>query len=781
MASTPAPGRSSGTGRSSSAASGKERPRRRRWLWWLAVPAVLLGLALASFLLVMMVQVPLPEDIAPGATTVLDRDGQVVGTLTGETTRQDVEFAQVPETTRLAVLAAEDRAFYTHGGIAPLGIMRAAVTNLRAGEVEQGGSTITQQYVKNAVVGSERTYLRKMREAALAIKLDREYPKDTILEWYLDTIYWGRGAYGIGAAASTYFDVSVQDLTLNQSATLAGMISSPENLDPAENPDGADQRRRYVLEGMLGEGWITQAEHDQAVAEGLPQVTQNTALSTTTAPYYLDAVRRELSDELGDRAVAGNLKVYTGLDVRAQQEAERIVRETLANSGLEADLTGAVVTVDPATGEVRTLVGGPDFAEQSFNAAVRGRRQVGSTFKAFTLTAWLEAGLSPESRLEAPAAIQIGDTEFNDYAGQDRGTITVFDAMAQSANTVFVQMQQQIGADPIVDVATRLGLPEEVGGEDAFSRTAGMTLGQDAFTPLEMAEAFNTFAAEGVHTNAHTIVRVEDADGNVVYEADRGDEGVVSANDARTATEAMRRVITQGTGGAADIGRPAAGKTGTTSAGADGWFAGYTPQLTGVAWVGRLEGNEGVEGLSGGNVPATLWQQVMATSLEGVEATDFTPPDLSQYEVLNEAPEPCPEGYTEAGEVQQPEGQTAPPDGGPEGSGQPAPAETRTEIAPGTEDREGGPCIRIVVEQPSPSPTETTESETETETETETELPTETETSLLPTEEETTEEPSPEPSPTEEQTSEQPTENSTRDTTSNQDPEPTETSTSEAA
>ena len=360
MARTPAPGRGDRRGQTSPRRP-SSRSRWRRWGWWLALPAIVVALLVGAVLFVTFVSVPLPEDIAPGTTTVLDRNGEVVGTLTGEATRRDVTFEDLPETTRLAVLAAEDRGFYTHGGVSPLGILRAAVTNLRSGEVEQGGSTITQQYVKNAVVGSERTYYRKMREAALAIKVDRKYSKDTVLGWYLNTIYWGRGAYGIGAASQTYYGVPAPEMDVNQAATLAGMISSPENLDPAENPSGADRRRTYVLDGMLEEGWITQAEHDQAVDAGLPEVSENNALSTQTAPYYMDAVRRELTEELGDKAVAGNLKVYTGLDLHDQQAAEQIVGEVLANTGLDAELTGAVVSVDPATGEVRTVVGGPDF------------------------------------------------------------------------------------------------------------------------------------------------------------------------------------------------------------------------------------------------------------------------------------------------------------------------------------------------------------------------------------------------------------------------------------
>lgn len=705
------------------------RPRWRRWAAWLAVPAVVVVLLLGAWLLVTMVRVPLPEDVAPGATTVLDRDGNVVGSLAGDQTRRDVALNDLPEHTRLAVLAAEDRQFYTHGGVSPLGILRALVANVRAGDVTQGGSTITQQYVKNAIVGNEQSMQRKVREAALAVKLDREYDKDTVLEWYLNTIYWGRGAHGIGAASETYFEIPASELSINQSATLAGIISAPEAMDPRDNPERANTRREYVLDGMLEQDWITQEQHDDLVAEGLPEVSNNTALATQTAPYYLDAVRRELTAELGRGAVQQELKVFTGLDLSAQRAAEQAVRDVLADHGLDADdLSAAVVSLDPQTGVARSVVGGPDISSQSFNAAVRARRQVGSTFKAFTLTGWLEDGKSPESRFDAPASIEVGDDhEIRDYAGRDRGTITLFEALQVSANTVFAQVQQELGPDPIVDVATRLGLPGEYPGEDgeprdAFSRVPTMTLGVDGFTPFEMAEAFNTYAAEGLHTPAHTIVRVETADGEVLFEANEDGDAAISANDARTATEAMRRVITSGTGTGADIGRPAAGKTGTTQGGADGWFAGYTPDLTTVAWVGRLGSNEAVEGLSGANLPVDLWREVMLAALEGVEPSDFAPPDLSVYEVVNPAPEPCPDGYSEADEVEEPTD---------DGTDSP---ETRTEVAPGTEDREGGPCIRVVTVEPTE--TETTEEPTETESPT----PTPTETTATPTETETTEE-----------------------------------------
>jgi penicillin-binding protein 1A len=747
------------TSRSRSGSSSKgaktDRPRWRRWALWLAIPGLVVMLLLAAWVFVAAARVPLPEDLAPGSTTVFDRDGNQVGSLTGDTTRQDVDLQALPEHTRLAVLGAEDRGFYEHQGISPLGILRAMVANVRSGSIAQGGSTISQQYVKNSVVGTDQTFTRKLHEAALAIKMDRQYDKDTVLGWYLDTIYWGRGAYGIGAASETYFGIPATELNLNQSATLAGMIASPENYDPAESPDRVDARRLYVLDGMLSQGWISQDEHDRTVALGLPEVTTTTALASATAPYYLDAVRRELRRVLGDGAQSGDLRVYTGLDLDTQRIAERAVQETLADHGLDADdLTAAVVTLDPVTGEARAVVGGADFAAQSYNTAIRSLRQVGSTFKVFTLQAWLEDGKSPESRFNSPATLEVDDKEdgISDYAGRDRGRITLFEAMAVSANTVFAQVQQEVGTDNVVDAAVSAGMPERVVDEDGqivedpYSRGSSMTLGVDEFTPWQLANAFNTYAAEGLHIPAHTITRVESATGEVLYEADTSGEARVAANDVRTLTESMRRVIRNGTGGNADIGRPAAGKTGTTQGGADGWFAGYTPDLTTVAWVGRFASNQPVQGLGGGGLPAILWQRVMSEALEGVEPSEFTPPDLSVYEVINPEPEECPEGWHQAGNQ---EDVTPEPD-----DDETEPVELRTEILEGTEDREGGPCIRVEPVEPE-----------ETETDEPTEEPTDVDGSPLPGL--PGQSPSPSPSPTESET--EPTEEPTEEETDSDD------------
>jgi penicillin-binding protein 1A len=766
---------------------------RRRWALALIVPAVLVIGAVGLFVLTMMVRIPLPDDIAPIAATVFDGAGNEVGTLTGDSAREDTTLDRLPEHVPLAVLAAEDRGFYSHGAVSPLGIARAMWVNLRAGSVEQGGSTVTQQYVKNAAVGSERTFTRKIKEAALAIKLERKYDKQTILEWYLNTVYWGRGAQGIGAAAQTYFGVPADQLDLNQAATLAGMIQAPENLDPADAQERADARRRYVLDGMLKEGWISQAEHDQTVAAGLPEVGADTARQTMVAPYYMDAVRSELQAELGPNALTQGLHVYTALDVRLQQEAERIVAETVANSGLAADdLSGAVVSVQPDTGNVIALVGGTEYASQPFNVAISGERQIGSTFKAFTVGAFTEAGLSPLSEFDAPAVIDVPDhdTGIHDYANQDRGRLNIYEATAVSANTVFVQMQQEVGADTVADTASRLGLPAERDGQRTFSMGSSMTLGVDEFTPLEVAEAYNTINAGGVHVAPRTIVRVEDGNGNVVWEPSARHEPVMDTNDALIVTDVLKSVVTSGTGGRAALGRPVAGKTGTTQGGADGWFAGYTPQLTTVAWIGRLGSNQPVEGLSGGGVPTQLWHDVMAVAMEGVEPADWSKPSLDGYDERGRTEETeaaCPEGWQRG----TPEDLAPPATAGPDGEL----AAPTVEVLPGTEEDPEGPCIRIVEVSPTPTDAETTETETPTETEMPTELP-------LPTESPTGGE-SPSPTPTEtptggngdggaeggktgEQTSPSPspTPTSTTSTTSTTSPSPTptasETSTTES-
>ncbi len=638
----------------------RKRPGRPWWKrWWLLLlvfPAVALGaIGLLAFYFVFST-VPLPEDIAASSSIVLDADGEEVGGLAAEIAREDVQLGELPPHVEHAVLAAEDRGFYEHRGISATGIARALFTNVRAGSVAQGGSTITQQYIKNAALTPEQTYTRKVQEAALAIKLEREFEKEQILTFYLNTIYWGRGAYGIEAAAQTTFDVSASELSVNQAATLAGIIAAPEGFNPLDNPEAADRRRRFVLDGMLSEGTITPAEHERLLAEGLPAVTQRRTVAQGPNAYYIDAVRRELAalPEFSDGELFQGLRIHTQLD----QDLQLAAQETLAEAVVDGPTdTGAIVTVDPLTGGVRALVGGPEIEEQPFNTAVRSVRQPGSTFKPFTLQAFIEQGYHPQSRFPAPAEIEVEDAQrpISNFGGSTFGEQTVRQATASSTNTVFVQLQEFVGRESVIDAARRAGLPLDKADEPfpterpegpALRPLAGLTLGQDVASPLEMTSAYATFAAEGVHTTPHLVTRVEDAFGNVVHETSVSVDQQVDLEVARTVTDTLRAVVTQGSGRAADLGRPTAGKTGTTNDGRDVWFVGYVPQLTTSVWLGNLDNSPiDADNATGGGLAAPVWATYMERAVADLEVEDFVAPSLADLEILNEEPEECPEGY----------------------------------------------------------------------------------------------------------------------------------------
>ncbi len=635
----------------------RKRPWWRRWWMLLLVfPAVAVAaVGLLVFYLVFST-VPLPEDIAPTSSVVFDAEGNEVGGLAAEIAREDIDLQDLPDHVEQAVLAAEDRGFYEHRGISVTGIARALFTNIRAGGIRGGGSTISQQYIKNAALTPEQTYRRKVEEAALAIKLEREYDKEQILSFYLNTIYWGRGAYGIEAAAQTTFNVSASELDVNQAATLAGVIAAPEGFNPIDNPEGADSRRQYVLGGMLDEGYLTQQEHDDLVAAGLPDVVERQTVAQGPNAYYIDAVRRELAamPEFDDGELFQGLRIHTQLDQSLQQLAQTTLADAIADGPTDA---GSIVTVDPRSGGVRALVGGQDIEQQSFNTAVRSVRQPGSTFKAFTLQAFFAAGYHPDSRFPAPAEIEIEDAEnpIRNFGDSSFGEQTVRQATASSTNTVFVQMQEELGREEVIDAAHRAGLPREKSEElfptersdgTALRPLAGLTLGQDEASPLEMASAYAIYPAEGIRSTPHLVVRVEDRNGNVVHETEVAEDQQIEANVARAVTDVLRGVVTDGSGQSADIGRPSAGKTGTTNDGRDVWYVGYVPQLTTSVWLGNLDNSPiDAENATGGGLAAPVWATYMSQAVEGLEEEDFVAPDLDQFELLNGEPEACPEGY----------------------------------------------------------------------------------------------------------------------------------------
>ena len=688
---------------------------------WLLLPGLVVLFAVVVLFSYVFAAVPLPPDVQP--TVVLDQAGREVAQLTSTSSQKDVKLAELPEHVRNAVLAAEDAGFYEHPGVSLPGIFRAALKNLMAREVAQGGSTISQQYIKVATQQNDRTPLRKIREAALAVKLEQQFSKDQILEMYVNSVYFGRGAYGIQAAAEAYFGKPATELTLPEAAQLAGIIPAPSALDPIKNPDGAKQRYDYVLDRLAANQWVTPEEAGRLKA-GPPQVLEPRQVEFRTAPFFLDLVQRELAQKLGEDMVYRGLRVTTTLDLGIQQMAEKHFNEAMANAQ-DDEATGAMVSVDPATGGVRALVNGRPGEE--INLAADARRQPGSTFKPFTLATWVEEGKSPESTFQGPAEMTFPEADngqpytVHNYGNQGFGRITLREASWKSVNTVYAQVMEEVTPEAVVDMAGRAGISSDLGAN------LSLTLGTSEVTPLELAGAFNTFAAGGIRREPYTVLRVERGT-DVLYQARPGEDRAFSEQVAWTVTEVLKGVVEGGTGRAADIGRPAAGKTGTTQDSADAWFAGYTPHMTTVVWYGRRDGNEGLPSRpTGGGWPATLWGDFMGEALAGVPPDDFPEPQ-GDLDVVGPTVEPS-ETETEETEAPEcPEGQIPVTAEGGEG--------------------ETDPLQQVCAPSPSPSPTATptptqTASPTSSPSPTATATPTQT-SSPLPTE---TSPPTQEPDP----------------------------------
>lgn len=687
----------------------------------MAVAALLGAGVLAVLAAYLFASVPLPEDLTLGATTVVDRNGNRVGTLSAHPSRRDVALADLPDHVPAAVLAAEDRGFYQHAGISPRGILRALATNVAAGEIEQGGSTITQQYIKNAALSRERTAVRKLKEAVLAVKLEQAYSKDQILEFYLNTIYLGRGTYGIDAAARTYFARPAAQLTVNEAATLAGLIRAPERFDPAEDPGAANIRRVYTLNGMVERGTLTRQQAQQLKAAGLPETTARPAAYGANT-YYLDAVRRELAATLGEEAVFRGLTVVAEIDLGLQRFAEQTLRrhigtlrDQLADDPPDEDfdlsqVSGGLVSVDPATGGVRALVGGANFAQQQFNAAVQGANQSGSAFKPFTLAAFVDAGFSPRSRFPAPPEMTVAFDGFPDYrvrnfGGRGYGTQTVRQATLTSTNVVYTQMTAEVGPAAVRETAVAAGLPDN----DRLTAVPSITLGTAGVTVLDLASAYATVAGDGVRTDPRLIRRVEAPDGTTVV-ADRGPqrEPAISANVAHVVSDVLVDNVRSGTGTAAQIDRPAAGKTGTTQDSRDAWFAGYVPQLATTVWFGTLD-NSSMGDVTGGSVPAAAWGDYMRRATADMEVVGFPTPDYSGLEILGGQPPASPGPSSPAPAA------TTPVTGPSDGAHQPTPSRkprSRPTPAqsPSPDDAPVNPLPTVNQaplggQQPSPSPT----------------------------------------------------------------------------
>lgn len=581
-------------------------------------------------------------------STVYDAEGEVVEQLYGVQNRFVVELDEIDPTLQDAVVAIEDHRFEEHRGLDFEAIGRAAVQNIKTLSIQEGGSTITQQLIKNTYIAQEQRYIpsfqRKFVEGSLAWQYEKEHSKGEILEQYLNTVYFGANAYGAQAASRTYFNKNAEDLTLPESALLAGIINLPGVYDPFADPGTAKKRRDVVLDRMLNYGYITKKEHDEAVSKDL-DLSRGRVEYENDNEYFLNAVRKELAREYGDDAVyEGGLKIYTTLDPELQEMADNAVDSIVDPAA--GDPSAALVSVDPATGAVRAMVGGSDFREVKFNLATEAHRQSGSSFKPFVYSEAVDQGISPETmyvseHLEVPMGAGEDPYVVDNYDFIERGPITLEKAMADSDNTVFVQLALDLGLQEVVDMAHELGIESEI---DAYPSTAigGLRIG---VTPLEMASAYSTFANAGTHMEPYLVQKVtrERDGGEQTVEEHRlaGDEAL-SRDEAAVVTRSLRGVVERGTASYyhdldAEIGRPSAGKTGTSNNFIDAWFVGFIPQLSTSVWVGYpndrrpMVNINGLPEINGENYPLDIWSLYMQNAARKFPVQEFdTPsPDLA--------------------------------------------------------------------------------------------------------------------------------------------------------
>lgn len=576
-----------------------------------------------------------PSTLPPieSRSKVFDSQGNLIAVFHAEINREPVTLDQVPKPVRTAILASEDDNFYEHEGFDLQAVGRAFVANLESGGISQGGSTITQQVVKQNFLSSEQSLDRKVKEAFIAVRLERHLTKDQILERYLNGTYFGSGAYGVQAAAQLYWGKSSAELTLADGALLAGIIPSPSRFDPIAHPEASKERRHLVAQRMLELGWITPAQVAEIDAAPLPTQAHRLVEVSATTDYFVEAVKQELLDREdiipGDKTQRtktvfnGGLNIYTTLDPNLQAIAENVVGSVRENKRY----TAALASVDVRTGAVLAIHGGASFGEKKFNLATQGKRQTGSSFKPFDVIAALENGGSPYDIYSAGSCTYKGDKKGKGVSGPG-GSMTLWNGLAQSVNCVFVNLVNQYGAQSIVDVAHKLGIKSEL---DAYPSIAlgGLTRG---VSPLEMAGAYATIANGGVRHDTHMVTRITDFAGNEIYNFGNGhEEQVIDPNVAYTTIGMMKDVIREGTGRKnAQIGRPEAGKTGTTNGKKDAWFVGFTPQISTAVWVGNPNAAS-YTGFYGGDLPAALWASYMRQATDGMPEEDWPAPDLGAF------------------------------------------------------------------------------------------------------------------------------------------------------
>ena len=591
--------------------------------------AILGGGALAYFALTLPDTNQLTVAERRPSVTILADDGSIIATF-GDLFGQPLTLKEMSPYLPKAVIATEDRRFYSHFGIDPIGLLRAGFADVRTGRLVQGGSTITQQLAKTVFLTPERSLSRKIREALLALWLEHRFTKDQILEIYLNRVYLGAGTYGVDAAAHRYFGKSAARLNLYESAVIAGLLKAPTRFNPTRDRQATAARAAQVLDLMVETGAIQQQEAQAAEKSGVE--LNRIAVARPGMRYFADWVADQVRDfaGTGDR----DLTVRTTLDPRMQNAAEAVVGDVLARHGTQDVVSqGALVAMTP-DGAVRAMVGGRDYNESQFNRATQAQRQPGSAFKPFVYLAGIEAGLRPEDRF-VDGPIQIGNWRPHNYTNRYLGEVTVAEALAESINTVAAQVAQRAGIANVIAVANRLGITSEL------AQDASIALGTNEVNLLELVSAYAPFANGGTGILAYGITEIRDSSGALVYRRSGSGAGqVVPPDEVGTMNAMLSGVVAHGTGKAAALPRPTAGKTGTTQEYRDAWFIGYTADLVAGIWFGN-DDNTPMNRVTGGSLPAPAWRSFMLAATQGmpVRALPSGPP---QSLAPNPAPNPAP-------------------------------------------------------------------------------------------------------------------------------------------
>jgi penicillin-binding protein 1A len=620
-------------GRGSGAAGGKPasvkkptaKPSRSRLILgaakWSLILAIWGGVALGAIVAWFAYDLPDIDNLdipaRKASVTLTDADGREIATY-GDIYGDPLRLADVPPYLVQAIVATEDRRFFEHFGFDPVALARAIVANLRAGRVRQGGSTLSQQLAKNIFLKPDRTLRRKVQELLLAFWLEANFSKEQIFTLYINRVYLGSGTYGVDAAAQRYFGKSARQVSLHEAAVLAGLLKAPSRYSPARSPKAAEDRARVVLSTMVAANFLDQKTADRTAALHLKPVAGTTR--SDAARYFTDWALERVTGFVG--RPGSDLIVRTTMDARLQRLAEDRLRVTLAKHGKARQISQAALVSMSPDGAVRALVGGKDYGASQFNRAFQSQRQPGSAFKLFVYLAGMENGLSPDDQF-VDGPLRIGKWQPRNYGGNFLGTVTLREAVARSVNTVAVQVSERVGRGKVIDAARRLGITSSLKSHPSLA------LGASEVSLVELTSAYGVIANGGIAVWPHGISEIRERGGRVLYRRTDGAAAQVVEPDAvGRVNDLLRAVVAWGTGKAASLDRPAAGKTGTSQEFRDAWFVGYAGELVTGVWMGNDDSSP-MNKVTGGGLPTRLWRDFMIPALDGVAAGPLAPAAVS--------------------------------------------------------------------------------------------------------------------------------------------------------